>query len=560
LQGNGLSEIGVLIGNGDGTFQPIVNYSAGGSSIALGDFTGDGILDIFSTDSSGNLYLLKGVGDGTFGFATTIPTAPALEYLAVGDFNNDGKVDVALADANISILLGNGDGTFQPAKSFALASPASSIAVGDFNKDGNLDLAVTTQVQGQVAVLLGNGDGSLQSAVYFPPGNTSAPSGEPVSIVVGDLNNDGKLDLLITTEVLGNASVLLGQGDGSFQLAGIWGINGGGGSAAIGDFRGNGAPDIVAVPGLNGPGSVSILRNRIGSPVAGLSPSALTFTGELKGASSTAQGVMLTNTGIGALTISGIAITGANTGDFSQTNTCGPSLASQASCTISVTFTPTATGNRTASISITDNDNPSGSPQSIPLAGMGTDFSLAVASGGNCPAGGNCSTSAVVTAGQTVTYNLQMNPSSGFSSNVALSCGGAPAPSTCSVSPAVLSGTSTAFTVTVSNTSGVMALLPIMPGLGGQRWLVVSCITLVVLAIAILLAMQTLVIAQKRQQRAVVSLVSLLLLSFLCAWGCGGGSNATVPPPVSPLTATITVTATADNVSRTMPLSLTINH
>src|SRR4029077_16811151 len=168
--------------------------------------------------------------------------------------------------------------------------------------------------------------------------------------------------------------------------------------------------------------SVSILRNRIGTPVAGLSPSALTFTGELKGASSTSQGVMLTNTGVGALTISGIAITGANAGDFSQTNTCGPSLASQASCTISVTFTPTVTGNRTASVSITDNDNPSGSPQSIPLAGMGTDFSLAVASGGICPAGGNCSTSAAVTAGQTATYNLQMNPTSGFSSNVALSC------------------------------------------------------------------------------------------------------------------------------------------
>ena len=559
----GLSYIGVMIGNADGTFQPLVQYSVSGGAPAIGDFTGDGIPDIITADTSGNLYLLKGNGDGTFGFPTTIPTNMTdLGLLAVGDFNNDGKLDVALAGAGVSILLGNGDGTFQAPKSSTLTSAASSIAVGEFDNDGNLDVAV--QTEGQVAVLLGNGDGTLRSATYFSTGGTPLPSKSAAWIAVGDLSSDGKLDLLTPGPEQGTVSVLLGNGDGSFQLPQIWGTNGFGESAAIGDFNGTGHPDIVAVPSLSNMGASLLANIAVPAPHASFSPSGLTFAASQVGITSAAQVITLTNTGSSPLIISNIAITGTNSSDFKQTNTCpvsSASLAGQSKCQISVTFAPTGTGSRLASISITD--NASSGQNTISLLGTATDFSLAAASGSNCPPGGNCSTTAAITAGQTAAYNLQVSPLAGFNGNVTLSCTGAPSSSTCTISPATVGSSSYAFTVSVSGTSGVQALpstdRPRAPRRRVER--LASAPVLWIFVLFVILG--GLALAQRNRQRLLLPAFTALVLTLLYA--CGGSNTpsnggGTTPPPQPPVNATITVTGTSSSVSRTLQLSLTINH
>jgi len=164
------------------------------------------------------------------------------------------------------------------------------------------------------------------------------------------------------------------------------------------------------------------------APVAALSPASLSFANQPVKTTSAAQTSTLTNSGTAALTISSISVTG----DFNQTNNCGTSLAVGASCTISVTFTPSATGSRIGSLSIGDNSS-GGSPQTASLSGTGIDFSLSASP-----------TSVTVNAGQIANYTVtvaSLGPS--FGSAVSLSCSGLPAASSCSFSPVTVTPGST---------------------------------------------------------------------------------------------------------------------
>jgi hypothetical protein len=207
--GSDASYLTVLLGKGDGTFRTTTNFlvSAGGpSAVTLGDFTGDGKPDVVL--SGYFVYLLLGNGDGTLQPATTIRmgTGP----LAVGDLNGDGKLDVITVSPYtgipVNIVLGNGDGSFQPVEYYHLDPAAGGpfqVALGDFNGDGKLDI-VTANLQGStVSVLLGNGDGTFQAARSFATGP------EPNAVAVGDFNGDGWLDLAVTD---GSVWVLLNDG------------------------------------------------------------------------------------------------------------------------------------------------------------------------------------------------------------------------------------------------------------------------------------------------------------------------------------------------------------
>ncbi len=219
----------ILIGNGDGTFREALSYDAGEGpeDIAAADFDGDGNLDIVVADHGNNfddpLYggtvvsLQYGNGDGTFRDGTEFKAGPFPNSVAVGDFNNDGHPDIAVANdkeglGSVSVLINRGDGTFPAPVAYTTPLDAKVVAAGDFNRDGNIDLAVGASSHYAVSVLLGNGDGTFQPYQDFA---TSDPADE---LVVADFNNDSKPDLA-TGAFYAQArfSVLLGNGDGTFQ-------------------------------------------------------------------------------------------------------------------------------------------------------------------------------------------------------------------------------------------------------------------------------------------------------------------------------------------------------
>src|SRR5438067_5212358 len=212
--------VSVLLGDGNGTFQPKVDYAVdyGGSSVAVGDFNNDGKLDLVVTTSSGAfgsaVGVLMGNGDGTFQPYLDYPTAYGPYSVAVADFNGDGKADLATANYasggfSVSVLMGNGDGSFQPHMDYGTGG-SRSIVASDFNADGKPDLAAADTFSSTVSVYLGNGNGTFEPPVVYGAGS------QPDTVAVGDFNRDGKPDLATANEV-STFSVLLGNGDGSFQ-------------------------------------------------------------------------------------------------------------------------------------------------------------------------------------------------------------------------------------------------------------------------------------------------------------------------------------------------------
>ena len=262
--------VSILLGNGDGTFQPAVNYPTGGlwASLAVADVNGDGKLDVVVVNefcgfqSYSCVGVLLGNGDGTFQPVVTYNSGGFLgRSLALADLNGDGKVDVVVAHfctlissdecpfdqpGLIGVLLGNGDGTFQTAATYSPAGyGTSSIAVADVNGDGKPDLLVANQCaeicefdgEGSVGLLLGNGDGTFQAALTYDPGGTNS-----IYITTADLKGDNTLDLLVANA--SSVSVLLGDDHGTFQPAMTYSM-GGGSSLALADLNGDGKLDLL---------------------------------------------------------------------------------------------------------------------------------------------------------------------------------------------------------------------------------------------------------------------------------------------------------------------------
>ncbi len=240
--------VGVLLGNGNGTFRTEVDYTVPGASwVGVADFNGDGIPDLAVSNSQNDtfngshFYVLQGNGDGTFRPATAFPVTGTVypNALAVGDFNRDGKADLALASSwndRIAVFLGNGDGTFQAAANYP-ATAANAIVVGDFNGDGKADLAVGSSTS-LVHILLGNGDGTFRAAISYP---TAHPA---YYITAADFNGDGKLDVAIA-EIGVNVAVFLGRGDGTLQSPLTFTTSADVLRFTSADMNGDGKPDLV---------------------------------------------------------------------------------------------------------------------------------------------------------------------------------------------------------------------------------------------------------------------------------------------------------------------------
>jgi hypothetical protein len=216
------------------------------TGVAAGDFNGDGILDLAYADNSTVTFQL-GKGNGTFAAKSSIGTSPVGWSIAVADFNGDGILDVADTSAwhdTLNIFLGNGDGTFTVKTREGTGDGPIHFVVADLNRDGILDLAIANWEADYVTILLGNGDGTFTAAPNAP----GMPHQGAESLSVGDFNGDGIPDLAFQEQTAwaNPVSILLGNGDGTFTAApSLIGVNYGGyGGIFVADFNSDGKEDL----------------------------------------------------------------------------------------------------------------------------------------------------------------------------------------------------------------------------------------------------------------------------------------------------------------------------
>lgn len=411
----------IWLGAGNGNFSEAGCPGIGNAYTAgIGDFNGDGKLDsVMNVDAypAGGAAVVLGKGDGTYGNAFQFPLpayGPGLG--TVGDFNNDGKLDFVTADGHlfiqttvdltpVSLAFGNQNvGTTSAAQNATLTNvgttPLTITKIGitgtnasQFAQTNNCGLSLAAGANCTIAVTFApKKGGSLAATLYVIYKGTASPQ---TVALTGTGITPPTVSLLPTslqfaTQLVGTkspsqAAILANTGDLDVTISNI---------AITGAFsQTNDCPStlvigssctitIVFAPTVAGTvsGTLSVTDNALKSPqkvlltgvgtVITVSPTSINFGDQKVGTTSSAAPVTLSNVGSAAVAITAISIAGTNAGDFAETNNCGTTLAGKSSCTIKVTFTPTATGARSASLSITDNGG--GSPQSVSLAGTGT--------------------------------------------------------------------------------------------------------------------------------------------------------------------------------------------
>ncbi|CAF1190267.1 unnamed protein product [Rotaria sp. Silwood1] len=251
----GSGNIGIFFGYDNGTFSRQITFSIGSSSrpysVAINDFNNDSRLDIAVANfRSDEIVILLGDGDGTFTNQMRYSTGEdsGSIFIVVGDFNNDKRLDLAVANhasANVGILLGYGNGSFRNQMSYSTGSNSFplSVTVGDFNHDNWLDFAVVNYATSNLGIRLGHGDGTFSNQTTYSTGVRS----KPCFITTVDLNNDSRLDLVVANYKSNNIGIFIGHGNGTFssQTAYSTGSGSGPNSIIIGDFNNDGLLDIV---------------------------------------------------------------------------------------------------------------------------------------------------------------------------------------------------------------------------------------------------------------------------------------------------------------------------
>jgi hypothetical protein len=511
----GTPTVTILLGNGDGTFTPAkTSPAAGGNSIAVGDFNGDGILDLAVADNDGApITILLGKGDGTF---TQVANGPVTGFypnsIVVGDFNGDGIPDLVVAGESyasggedsgvVTILLGNGNGTFTLAANSPLTvgttgpvcACTSSVAVGDFNRDGISDLAVSNFSSGTLTILMGHGDGTFTQAVNSPINVGSEGTQGPISVAVGDFNGDGVPDLVVAKSSI-VVLTLLGNGDGTFTELPALSVSAISSSVAVGDFNGDGFSDLAVASDVNSSyvGSVTVMLAQLS-----------------KTAKATATGISPVGTGTHLVEAS---YPGDSSYNSSVSGTTGLTAVAPPSFTVSgtaVIVSPGATTGNTSTITVT-------------------------------PAGGFTGSVTLTAAVTSSPTGAQYPPTFSFGST----------------SPASITGTAVGMaTLTITTTAATNAAL-VLPKRPGAPWFATGSVAL---ACLLLFGFP----ARRRRWRTMLGMLALLLTLTGSVLACGGGGGAggggggTSIPGTTAGTYTITVTGTSGSTTAMGLVTLTV--
>jgi FG-GAP-like repeat/FG-GAP repeat len=513
-----LPGIVVFLANADGSLRSGVTYGTSTSLdyVAVADFNGDGKLDIAASDSSaGVVQIFLGKGDGTFTVGQTFSTdgdgGSEPQNVVVGDFNHDGKLDLAVANfatQNVGVLLGNGDGTFGAPTNYSLGTYVGSVTTGDLNGDGYLDLAVTLpDTDGDlVAVLLANSDnsGTFQAALPVDVG-----IGNAYSVAIGDLNGDGKADLAVTLDYGaifqgGAIAVALGNGDGTFLPAVSYN------STTIGGSLAYPRPEAMVMADFNGDGNLDLIYN---------------------------------NNEYGTVGI----MYGKGDGTFYDP------IDFAASAYSSAIVLADMNADGAVDVVVTA-DYADGATVLLNNSGSKTQPGFAI---------GASQSSQTVVAGSAATYNLTMTGQNGYSGSITFSCSGLPAGATCTFSPAsvAMSGNASLATMltitTTASTSAALGMPQTPNSKPGSPMLLASLASLGLFGLVLGGS------SKKRRVQMVMTVLPVLLMAGMligCAGGTGGTSSTKPPTSGTPAgTYTIPVQGTGSgNVSRTTNVQLVV--
>jgi uncharacterized repeat protein (TIGR01451 family) len=488
------ASLSILLGKGDGTFQPAVRYSTnvangGPSGLKVADVNGDGIPDVLVGEGNSNVVtLFLGNGNGAFQAPRQITVGNQPGDISVADINGDGLADLITGnygDNTLTVMLGNGNGTFRAAPNLAINNP-QQITVADLNGDGFADLAVpsfdiNTGI-GSVYVFLGKGDGTFQQPTSYPVGLYAG------NLVIGDVNGDGKLDLIVsndgTSASNSSVSVLLGNGNGSFQSAVNYAVPHAQG-AVIADFNKDGVSDLMVTDYDDG--KVYVL---LGVPPLPDMTISLMHTGALaQGQSGVSYTITVTNVGpvastspvtVGENPPSGLTITGMSGTGWTctlSTLSCtrSDSLAASASypaISVTASVANNAQGTVVNSVSVSGGGETNVSNDVANDSGSVAASSLVYAGSGAAPPNGAANFPLVLSlpSGVNLTammVTVQITPVSGapaLTGSLAFTPGsGQPTPSTSAVTASTITLTYSALTPALTgfvNLGSIALLIP----------------------------------------------------------------------------------------------------
>jgi hypothetical protein len=543
-----------LQGYGDGSYRAAVTYPlpnsfdqyATSGSVAIADVNGDGIPDSVvgqtGNYASTGFVVYLGKGDGTFYPGETYGESTSLRFVAVADFNGDGKLDVAASDTNneIHIFLGNGDGTFAVGASLYAGTNPQNVVTGDFNHDGTIDLATPNVGVGTISVLLGHGDGTFANAVMYDVTAHNNPS----ILTAADLNGDGYLDLVVTALYGPSAvGVFLGNSDnsGTFQPVTFTDTDGYPFYVAFGDLNKDGKLDMAITesqgttyPGLiqialgNGDGTFGALASYPSTTLGSYPNPADIQILDLDGDGN--PDLVYINQSFGTVAVmlgNGDGTVNAPLEFPGNGNSLGLALAD-------------VNGDGVVDV-VTGNINSGGLTAFLNGAGSGTSPNYTM---------GTKTPTATVAAGSPAMYVLNLAGLNGYTGTITFACGELPTAATCSFNPSsviALGNTPLTTSLTIDTTVRSGSLLrPAWPGSQAGSPILLASLSGMGL-FGLMLAGSG---AKGRRRRAAIVLGAVLLVTLGMLAACDNDTAAKIPPPPPPATGTpagsylVTVTST----------------